>query len=175
MQKFIIKITDGDFKLIEDKSIECFILDASMSKDFIKSFAAKALNKDKITLVMGENAPAVCAELSLDGVIVDLSKSEKIKKEIADLKKQLPKKILGIITRNRRHEAMLVSEEEPDFVIFKIWKDGFESVAELVSWYSGFFLIQSAVLLEDEVDASTLKADIVILPDVFYKKLLAKK
>ena len=175
MQKFIIKVTTEDLKAIEDKLIECFVLDSSMPQDFIKSFALKASIKDKITLIMGEKAPALCNDLNADGVIIDLSKSEKIKKEINDIKKQIPGKILGIITRNRRHEAMLVSEEEPDFVIFKIWKDGFEKVGELVSWYNEFFLIQSAVLCEEEINTSTLKADMIILPDVFYKNLLAKK
>ena len=35
---------------------------------------------------------------------------------------------------------MIVSEAEPDFVVFKVWKDGFESVRELTDWYNDFFL-----------------------------------
>ena len=69
---------------------------------------------------------------------------------------------------------MLVSECEPDFIIFRFWKDGFDANAELLKWYGEFFLIQSAVLPKDEIDVSNLPADFVILSDTAYTIFVAK-
>ncbi|MDR1025930.1 MAG: hypothetical protein LBL47_00890 [Lactobacillus sp.] len=171
MNKFIIKITTEDDTLLKDSSIECVILPDSFSKDFYK----KASLSEKIILVKGENAIEVCKENNLDGITCDLSKSEQIKKDVADIRSRLGDKILGLITRSRRHEAMLVSEQEPDFVIFKVWKDGIENIEELLGWYNDFFLIQSAALIEDDdININNLRVDIVILKDTQYKKFVAK-
>ena len=52
---------------------------------------------------------------------------------------------------------------EPDFVVFKVWKEGFESVRELTDWYNDFFLIQSAAwIMEDGVPTEELRTDFVI-------------
>ena len=90
--------------------------------------------------------------------------AEKLKEKMADVRKQLGKrKFVGLFTRNRRHESMIVSEVEPDFIIFKVWKDGFENVQELTDWYNDFFLIQSAAwIMEDGVPVENLRTDFVI-------------
>ena len=62
---------------------------------------------------------------------------------------------------------MIVSEAEPDFVVFKVWKDGFESVRELTDWYNDFFLIQSAAwIMEDGVPTEELRTDFVITAEI---------
>ena len=72
-------------------------------------------------------------------------------------------KYIGLITRNRKHESMLVSEVEPDFVVFRVWKDGFDKVKELTDWYQDFFLIQSAAwVMEDGVPVEDLCTDFII-------------
>ena len=106
-----------------------------------------------------------------DGVLVDLSKSEHCAKDVNFSRKQIGDKALGIISRNRRHEAMLISECEPDFVAFKAWNQGLEQVCELVSWYNEMFLIQSAVVLEEPIDDLTkFECDIIIGKESDYKK-----
>jgi hypothetical protein len=60
---------------------------------------------------------------------------------------------------------MLVSEVEPEFVIFKVFKDGFENIKELTDWYNDFFVIQSASWIMEEIDEAEikkLKTDFVI-------------
>ena len=123
----------------------------------------RAAVSDKIILFYGENAVDVCKKYGADGVVVDLG-AEKLKEQTENLRKTLGKgKFIGLITRNRKHESMLVSEVEPDFVIFKVWKDGFENVKNLTDWYQEFFLIQSAAwLMEDGVDDKMLKTDFII-------------
>lgn len=173
MNKFIVKVNQENFDSLSFPNIECFALDASLSKSFLKSFKEKA--KESIVLAYGEEAPLRCKELELDGIIADLSKEEKISVKIKELQKQIGDKVLGVVSRSRRHEAMLVSECEPDFVVFKAYKDGAEKIQELTSWYNEFFLIQSAISLEEEnINFSDFIADIVIISEVEYKKFVAK-
>jgi len=156
MHKFIIKLSELNNELLNDDKIECFIIPTELITADFKS--------SKIILVMGENAIEVCKQNNLDGVVVDMSKEDHIKPKLKAIKNELGGKVLGVITRNRRHEAMIVSEEEPDFVIFRAWKDGIEKVMELVEWYNEMFLIQSAVMVEDDgIDYKDFKTDIVIL------------
>lgn len=163
MQKIIQRIEKEDLSVLENQEVDCFLLSSKLSEKFIKDFTTKAQTLEKIALVYGENSIQKCLETNCDGVIIDLTASENIKKDIEKIRKELgDKKFLGIIPRARRHEAMLVSELEPDFVVFKVWKDGIENMQELVSWYTEFFLIQCAILLEEDVDVSSFSADMVI-------------
>ena len=174
MQKFIITITEENDELIQDSAIECYLLTSSLSKKFMSDFAKKAAQAQKLVLV--QNAPALSKELGLDGFVLDVSHSEKIKAEFEKAKKAAGSdKVSGLIVRNRRHEAMIASECEPDFIIFQAWKEGLEHTQELVSWYSELFLIQSAILCEEDVDFEKINADIVILNDKSYKIFVAKK
>lgn len=177
MQKFIVTVTSENTSLIADKGIECFLLDSSMDKEFNRRFAAEATAAGKLVLISGGQAPELCKELGLDGIIVDLSKNEKPKAEFQFLRNYLGKNaVIGAIARNRRHEAMVISEFEPDFLIFRAWTDGIGQVRELVAWYNELFLIQSAVLCCDEnLDFGSFACDIVILSDREYTIFVAKK
>lgn len=177
MQKFIVKITSENISLIDDSRVECFLLDSAADTAFNRRFAEAARKAGKLLLSCGDKAPELCRELGLDGVVVDLSKNEKPKAEFQFLRNFLGKDaVIGAITRNRRHEAMIISEAEPDFLIFQAWKDGQPQVAELVKWYNELFLIQSAVLLRDEgVSFADFECDIVIISDKDYNFFVAKK
>ena len=173
MNKFIIKIEEENLKSLELQDIECFSLSSTLSKSFITEFKQKA--SDKIVLIHGDNAQELCQELDIDGIILDLSKEEKIKPLIKQAKSSNPQKIIGVISRSRRHEAMIISEEEPDFIIFNIYKDGIDNLKELTSWYNEFFLIQSAAEIKDEdILLDDITADIFILSYNQYKKNLPK-
>lgn len=174
MQKLIIRITQENTKLIADSNLQCFILPDSLPQSFIADFCAKAKTAEKLVLLSGEKAADLYLQKLGDGLIIDTSKDENPAKHIKEIKAKCKKSLLGVICRNRRHEAMLVSECEPDFIIFRFWKDGFAANAELLKWYSEFFLIQSAVQPEDEVDTSNLSADFLILSDDAYTISVAK-
>lgn len=160
MQKFIVYITTEDMSYLENKNFECFILSSKLSSDFKKSFKLKAREK----IVLGENIND-CLDFNLDGVILDFSSSKNISSDWKAIKSSLQNKITGIITRNRRHEAMLVSECEPDFIIFKAWKDGSENTKILTSWYQEMFLIQSALFVQESLDYQDFETDFVIISD----------
>lgn len=168
MQNFIIRITQENFKLLNCAEIGCFILPDTTSPEFAFEFIKKAQATDKLVLADGENALDFYLQYKPDGLILNTIKAEKPQKLIKEVQKKAPKATLGVITRNRRHEAMIISECEPDFVIFKFWKDGFESNKELLDWYAELFLIQNAAQIDDDCDFSALNADFIILDDVKY-------
>lgn len=167
MQKFIINISQQNFDLLEDKNLECFILSSNLADSFKAEFAKKAKEKQK--LVLSFDVQSV-TNFDLDGIIIDLSKSENIASDYKTITQGLKKKFIGTICRNRRHEAMLVGECEPDFVIFRAWNDGKEKVQELTSWFNEMFLLQSALLPVEDVEFKDFETDFVILDDIKYKK-----
>ena len=139
MQKNITRIDVADYKILEKMSDECFVINTVIDEEFCRKFIEKA------TLDLG---------------------AEKLKEKMQGVRKQLGKgKFVGLFTRCRRHESMLVSEVEPEFVIFKVFKDGFENIKELTDWYNDFFVIQSASWIMEEIDEAEikkLKTDFVI-------------
>ena len=165
MQKNITKIDVVDYKIIEKMDDECFILNTCLEDEFCRKFIEKANLEDRIVLFYGEEAIAKNKTFGADGVILDLG-SEHLKEKMQDVRKQLGKgKFVGLFTRSRRHESMLVSEVEPEFVIFKVFKDGLENIKELTDWYNDFFVIQSASWIMEEIDEAEikkLKTDFVI-------------
>ena len=163
MQKNIILIDDCNEKIFDNLSEECYILSTSLPEKFCVKFINIATETQKIVLFYGENAVDFVKKYGADGIVADIG-CEKIKEKMLDLRKKLGKgKFVGLFTRNRRHESMIVSEVEPDFIIFKIWNDGFEKVQELTDWYNDFFVIQSAVWpMEKGVDVSNIKTDFVV-------------
>jgi len=177
MQKFIIRVTTEDMSVIDAAGAECFLLDSSADREFNRRFAEQAKQEGKLVLSAGEKAPELCKELGLDGVVADLSRIDKPKAEFQFLRRFLGNDaVIGAVTRNRRHEAMVISEFEPDFLIFQAWNDGIEQVRELVAWYNELFLIQSAVICREEnVDFRSFDCDIVILSDREYTIFVAKK
>ncbi len=177
MPKFILKISSADEENdINTENVECFIYDAGLPADYLSRQIDRAREKDKIILFEGDNAAALAVKLGADGIVADLSQSQNIKKEMAALRAKIGSRFLGVICRNRRHEAMIVSENEPDFVIFRIWGEGAEKTKELAAWYEEFFLLQMAVEpMDDETDFSSFPADMVILSPARYKILVAQK
>ena len=169
MQNFIIRITQENTKLLKNPDIGCFILPTSCSAEFATNFVEEAQKAGKLVLCEGENVVDFYKKFNTDGLILNTVKENNPKKLIKQVQSLAPKAILGIVTRNRRHEAMLVSECEPDFVIFKFWKDGFENNAELLNWYAELFLIQNAAQIEEDIDYSSLNADFIIIDDSQFK------
>ena len=161
MQKFIILINNENLEILENKDFECFILREELSSHFKKTFAEAAKQQSKITLALSVSD---CLAYNLDGVLLDLSKSEHIRRDYKTLTKDLKGKIIGLITRNRRHESMLISECEPDFIVFKAWQDGLNKTKELTSWYNEMFLIQSALWPMEELNFKDFKTDFIITP-----------
>jgi hypothetical protein len=163
MQK-IIRIDEPNETILSDRSAECYVLNSALADDFCKRFIEKA--SDKVVLFYGDKVEEKSKALNADGVIVDFG-ADDLKEKMAQLRKTLGKgKYVGLFTRNRRHESMLVSEVEPDFVVFKVYKDGFDKVKELTDWYQEFFLIQSAAwIMEDGVPVDELKTDFVIVQE----------
>ena len=168
MKKLIIRITQENKDLLKDEKIGCFIVPENLSENFMSDFVTAAKEANKLVLIEGENAPETYQKYNADGFIVSTVKEEKPQKILKQLKARNPQAVMGVITRNRRHEAMLVSECEPDFVIFRFWKDGFNENAELLKWYNDLFLIQNAALIEEDCDYKSLPADFIILPDTRY-------
>lgn len=163
MQKFIIYVCDKNFDLKFLEKFECFLLAPNLDSHFISEFIRSAQKKNKLILT---SSVVDCLAYFADGVLLDLSKSENIKADFKKQTKDLKSKIIGLITRNRRHEAMLVSECEPDFVVFRAWNEGQEKVQELTDWYNEMFLIQSALFPVEDVSYEKFKTDFVIIkPD----------
>ncbi len=171
MQNFIIRITQENLNLIDCQELGCFILPCSVSENFAAEFIQAAHTANKLVLTEGQKAVEFYQKFAADGFILDTSKVENPVKMIKAVQKQAPKAILGIVSRNRRHEAMLVSECEPDFVIFKFWQDGFAHNKQLLDWYAELFLIQNAAQIEEDCDFSALNADFVIIDDSKYLTL----
>lgn len=163
MQK-IIRVDEENDAIIRNLSADCYVLNAALDEDFCLRFAAAAMTMDKVFLFYGDNAVAACQEYEADGVLVDLG-TENLRTQVFEIRKKLGKdKYVGLITRNRRHESMLVSEAEPDFVVFKVWREGFGQVKELIDWYQEFFLIQSAAwVMDDDVPITDLNTDFVVV------------
>lgn len=176
MPKFIIKISDAasaDYSAAA--AAECFIIDTDGDGFDVAALCHRLREAGKIVLLSGSRAAELCRSLSADGLVADLRESVKIKQDMAALRKAYPDKVLGVVCRNRRHEAMIVSENEPDFIIFKVWRDGWQKTRELAIWYSQLFLIQMAIEPEAAADFADFGADMVILSPESYKILLRKK
>lgn len=170
MPKFILYITEPDESLLSKHDIECFLLDSSLPEEFCHRFVQEAKTQDKLILAYGVKAQEMCGKYELDGLLLDVSKSENPAVEAKKLREKYKNKILGFISRNRRHEAMILSEIEPDFLAFRIWQQGQESLKELVNWYNELFLIQSAVFVEEQnVDCTNLETDNLIIKSSWYK------
>lgn len=163
MQKNIVRVDEENEKILENMNEDCYVLNTALDGTYCRKFIAKAAEEEKIVLLYGEKAVAAAKAHGADGVVLDLG-AEGMKGKLAAVREELGKGcVVGLFTRNRRHESMLVAEAEPDFIIFKVWKDGFESVKELTDWYADFFLIQSAAwIMEDGIDTAELRTDFVI-------------
>lgn len=174
MQKIILKIDSPDFNLKDYPEIECF---AAMSELDVTQIFSEMQKNDKILLSYGENPVEHCKKYGTDGVILDLSQSEHIKKDFDTAQRELKKnKIFGIVARSRRHETMIAAECEPDFLVFKVWEKLSEKQKDLFAWYNEFFLIQSAAdLVGEDVGEELVDTDLLLLDEKKYKILVARK
>ncbi len=164
MQKIIVKVDEVCPALLDGKLAEqCYVVSTEVDEDYCRRLAEKTAAEDKLMLLYGENAVVRARTLGADGVVLDLG-AEGLKEKIAAVRRALGKNgVVGLVTRNRRHESMIVSEAEPDFVVFRVWKEGFDKIKELTDWYNDFFLIQSAAwIMEEGVPAEELRTDFVI-------------
>ena len=168
MPKFIIKIEEKDNELLNNDDICCYFADEKSNKKVL------ALAKTSDKLVLGEGVE-FCLEAELDGVLIRHQVDEKFAKYIKPIQKQLKKQSMGIYCQPSRHEAMIASEAEPDFVIFDVNENNQKEALEVMPWYSELFLIQSAVSYFDKIDEKLLNfADFIILNTSTYKILVDK-
>ena len=168
MPKFIIKIEEKDTDFINNDDICCYIADEKSDKKVL----AFAIASDK--LVLGANIDFSNTE-DLDGVMIRHSVDEKFAKYIKPVQKQFKNKFMGIYCNPSRHEAMIASEAEPDFVAFDVNEENAAEALEVMSWYAELFLIQSAVTYFEKIDKKLLDfADFVILNTSDYKILVDK-
>lgn len=177
MPNFILNIRSADDELfLSDSSVQCFLLNSEIEQDNLRKICKCLLEAGKIVLLAGKRALDLYGTLKADGVVLDLSASSDIKADITAARNVMKGGILGVVSRNRRHEAMLVSENEPDFIVFKIWHDGAEQTRGLSEWYNEFFLLQQAVMPQDNgADFEQYPADMAILTPQDYKIFVAKK
>ncbi len=168
MPKFIIKIEEKDTDFINNDDICCYIADEKSAKKVL------ALAKASDKLVLGANIDFCNAE-DLDGVMIRHEVDEKFAKFIKPIQKQFKNKFMGIYCNPSRHEAMIASEAEPDFVAFDVNEKNAAEALEVMSWYAELFLIQSAVTYFEKIDKKLLDfADFVILNASDYKILVDK-
>lgn len=177
MPNFILNIRSaGDELFLSDSSVQCCMLNSEIEEKDLREICKCLLEAGKIVLLSGKRALDLYGTLKADGVVLDLSAGSNIKADMASARRVMKGGILGVVSRNRRHEAMIVSENEPDFIVFKIWRDGTEQTRGLSEWYNEFFLLQQAVMPQDDgADFGQYPADIVILTPREYKIFVAKK
>ena len=168
MPKFIIKIDKNMTSFFNNDDICCYCID----KDSPENLMKQAQQSDK--LVLTEDID-FCRQKKLDGIIINHIVDEKFAKYIKPLQKEFCGKYMGIYCQPNRHEAMLSSEAEPDFVIFNLNKQNQEEAFAVLQWYAELFLIQFAVPYFENIDEKILKmADFVILNMSEYKILVDK-
>lgn len=158
MPQIILRINNEDDEIADGDDICCYILDSSLSD----ARFAQAAAGGKMVLTQGEKAWEVCQRHNLDGVVVKIDPSRPVKVQIKPLREKLAHKTLGVIIPPRRHEAMLASEVEPEFVAFDL--SGGNINIELIDWYNDLFLLPSALDFADAApDMPSLKSDFVII------------
>lgn len=172
MPKFILKISSDDDCLINNDHICCYLADKTSAPQILEE--AKA--SDKLVLACDENAAEFCLQADLDGVLIEKAVDEKFEKYVKQIQKQIGvKKFWGVTVNTSRHEAMLASEAEPQFVAFRIEPDMVEEGMELLEWYAELFLIQSALVYDKNLpEAFWEKTDFLILNNQDYKILVDK-
>lgn len=167
MPNFILKLNSTQDTVYQSENIICYLLDTKLGSDFIKSFDAQG----KMVLLQGKEAAPLCKSLDTSGMVLELDTGLPIKAQVIQIRETIgAQKVFGAIIPPRRHEAMLISETEPEFVAFKFSVYEQAKAAELIAWYNELFLIQSAVDLSDGLqEFSNLDTDFVIINSSDYK------
>lgn len=169
MPKFIIKISSEDKSLINNENICCYLANENSAEEVL----CQAKKSDKLVLAYGDNAVDICQAKELDGILLSLPIDDDFPKHIKKIRKEVGKKFMGICSPITRHEAMIASEAEPDFVAFEA--SGAESEAEVLDWYGELFLLQSALFYNKKIPENMLeKTDFLIINTSEYKILVDK-
>ncbi len=163
MQKIIVEVNEEKEEFLTSLTEECYVLHSTLSVEYVRKFTNFAQSQKKLVLFCGDEAISRLKVNDADGVLLDLG-SIGLKDKVEEIRKSIGKnKILGLVSRTKRHDSMLVAETEPDFVVFKAWSDGIENLVELTDWYADFFIIPCAIFLQDDnVDYQNIKSDYVI-------------
>ncbi len=172
MPQFILKISRPEEEVVAAQDVCCYLLSTSLGEEYIRRFDCRG----KLLLLEGEKAAELCRALKADGVVLAADLKKPLKAPLLKIREQLGKKaVIGVVIPPRRHEAMLVSETEPEFIAFR--EEGDLSAAkEVVDWYNELFLIQSAWYPTEENPTQPFpETDFVILNPANYKILVAKK
>jgi len=159
--------------LLNNEELKCFTVSTNVNaNDFIK----KAQEAEKIVLCEGENLVEYYKENSLDGVIIDVQDSWKIKKDIKEIKGQLDKDaFIGAKCHISRHESMLAGEADIDFVLYSKYNEDKEKSLNMITWWNELFTIQSAIEgdfeKEDITKLNEVNPDFIILNAKNYENL----
>lgn len=172
MPRFILKITAADNILTDNEDICCYLADENSAPSVLDA----AVRSDKLVLACGDNAAEFCVSQNLDGVLTGNAVDEKYAKFIKQLQKQIgSKKFFGAVVNASRHEAMLASETEPEFVAFRADAANIGGLPEILDWYAELFLIQSALVYDKNLPPELwTKTDFLILNSEDYKILVDK-
>lgn len=156
MPDIILKINSPKDKIYTSDRICCYWLGANASAEQQRQAAASG----KLVLA---SCDADIADN--DGVVIAVDSTKPLKAQIRPWREKIgARKALGVIINPTRHEAMLASETEPEFVAFRYTQDNAAAASQVIKWYNELFLIQSAVdLSAGLVDIQGLDIDFVII------------
>ena len=140
MPQIILKINNNSDKIYENDDICCYILESELSDSTVNN----VINTGKPVLFAGKHATDKLKTFG-DGIIIDVDSQKPLKPQVRPIREKIStKKIIGTIIEPTRHEAMLASETEPEFVIFRVSEHNFDKAKNLIEWYNELFLIQCA-------------------------------
>ncbi len=158
MPKIILKINQNNDVIAKGDNISCYIADSSLDKAKFSEITATG----KMVLAQGEKAEDCCKMYNLDGVVVEIDATKPVKAQLKPWREKFKNKTLGAVIPPRRHEAMLASEVEPEFVAFKL--NEAEDDESLIEWYNELFVLPSAVLFKGKTPPlEQIKSDFVII------------
>ncbi len=161
MPQIILKINTVNDKIYDSENVCCYLADASLPENSLQ----KIKNSGKLLLLFGDKAAEKLKPLDADGIVVWTDSKKPIKAQIRPLREKIgAKKALGVVIAATRHEAMLASEVEPEFVAFRLDQENKGLEADVIKWYNELFLIQSAIDLSSGLqDIKGLDVDFVII------------
>lgn len=158
MPQIILKINSNSDKIFNNEKVCCYIADTSLDDNKIREL----IKTGKMVLAQGDDDWEFCRKHNLDGIVIEIDDKKPVKSQIKPLREKLTKKTLGVVIPARRHEAMLASETEPEFVAFKI--DDLAKQEDLIDWYNELFLLPLALEFRGETPPlQQLKTDFVII------------
>ncbi len=159
MQKIIQKFENAEDNVLSGENVCCYLI-----SERTEGALARLPETDALKLAWGEGAAALCQKHNLDGAVLRIDSEKNIKKQVSAFQKEIGKKFFGLVCPPRRHEAMLCSECEPDFLVFCADGESLPALGELVPWYHELFLIQTALdVCADSGACKALDTDFIII------------